>query len=351
MAGVIEPDDTPPENSFEASSENLATWAARTDNQWKDITRGNATTGYGNAAAGRNSLASSIASVVSGLADVVSDLGEVVGGIFDGWFGGGSTGAPSEVGYTIQAIRDAVVGGATVITVTSNGTRAIPSTITECYAIVAGGGENGTNGNSTFSSNQQMSPAGRGGSYKAQPLDVNTVKGQTLSITVGAAGGQSNVKLGATTLVSAQPGEVGGIANGVLGYTPTTSSPGSGGRGGYGMSGQDTPHTSGEDGEATAVAAKGLGGLSPSSGAGQAGTAGENADPAAAVKACGAGGGGGGGGASSSAAGDGGNGGPGGYPGGGGGGGGSGSNGGLAGSGTHGAGGIGAPGIVWLVYK
>ncbi|AXN53620.1 minor tail protein [Gordonia phage Ronaldo] len=350
MAGVIEPDDTPPAGSYEASVENLSTWSARSENQWKDITRGNARSGYDNAAAGRNSLFGQLSSVAAGLADVVSDLGTVVSGIFDNWFGGGSTGDPLEVGYTIQAIRDAVIEGATVVTVTSNGTRVIPSTITECHAIVIGGGENGQDGSNSLTGSATRTNGGRGGSFKSVPLDVNTVKGQTLTITVGVNGSATTVKLGATTLASAQSGEVGGIAVGVYGYTGTTSIPGDGGKGGYGAaSGQDG--VNGLDGTASAVAAKGIGGTVSSSSGPRNGTAGGNADPAASVKSGAAGGGGGAGGHTASLAGDAGSGGPGGYPGGGGGGGGCGANGGLAGSGDNGPGGTGGPGIAWLVYK
>ncbi|AXN53473.1 minor tail protein [Gordonia phage Fryberger] len=354
MAGVIEPDDTPPAGSYEASVENLSTWSARSENQWKDITRGNARSGYDNAADGRNDLFSQLTSVAAGLANVVSDLADVVGGIFDGWFGGGSTGDPLEVGYTIQAIRDAVVGGSTVITVTSSGTRAIPSTVTECFAIVVGGGENGQNGYNEMTSSDPgiMSLGGRGGSYAAVPLDVTTVKGQTLTLTIGSNGGRTSVNLGATELVGIQCGNVGGIASGVLGYTPTTSAPGNGGNGGYGSSANGNHlGVAGLPGTPSATAVQGAGGTYNNSGAGGNGGTGGNADPAAAVKSCGAGGGGGGGGGSRSLAGDSGSGGPGGYPGAGGGGGGAGAHGGLAGSGDNSPGGIGAPGIAWLIYK
>lgn len=294
--------------------------------------------------------------LLGGFGSVPAALAPIINGIVNGWFGGGGVGDPLQVQYTVEAIKDAVVNGYTVVTVTSSGTRAIPDTIVEAFHITVGGGETGANGvNSTDTPSPAQPIGGRGGGYLSGPLDVELIKGQTLTCTVAPTGGQSRIALGATVLASMRPGQQGGIAAGIFGYTESTSRPGGGGRGGIGryVGGDNPPGSSGTPGESSATTSGGTAGAYSNNSHGGNGGAGGNADPAAQVKSAGAGGGGGGGGGMDNAQvpKNGGAGGPGGYPGGGGGaGGGSGRNG-FGARGDNGAGGIGAVGIIWLIYK
>lgn len=279
--------------------------------------------------------------VVEGLTDLGLNVVGFFKGIYDTWFGGSSgSGTLAEATYTIEAIKDAVLNGYTVHTVTSNEAAwAVPSpTPMDSTAILIGGGEHGNNGSSGGGSGGD---GGLHGSYIAMPIDLTGIT--ALDIQIGTAGNLSYVReantttphSGAILAQSAIHGSPGGIAS-MLGLTVTASLPGSGGKG----SNYNT--SNGTGGESSSLA---VGGNRGSSGpAGRPGGAGGSVSAGSKTKCGGAGGGGGG--AATVALGGGGNGGPGGYPGGGGGGGGAYS--GLPGSSNGGAG---APGIVFLIYK
>lgn len=252
-------------------------------------------------------------------------------GIFNGWFGGGGTGTAAEVTYTIEAIKDAVINGFTVVTIVSDTVAWAVPAHAEFIAVMIGGGQTGT-----------TSIGGLHGSYSATPVDLTGIT--ALDIQVGTAGNVSVIREAAGTahtgpVVVQSPvhGGPGGIATN-FGFTPTTSLPGSGGN--AGVSG--TSNTSGLPGQSSALAVGGTGGSQGLSG-GDGGPGG-SVSAGAQVKCGGAGGGGGGG--ASGAVGSGGDGGAGGYPGGGGGGRALGWSG-----GPNGAAGPGAPGVVWLFYR
>lgn len=276
-----------------------------------------------------------------------ADLGEVIKNMYNGWFGSGSVKDPIEVQYTIQAIKDAIQNGYNVWTQTSSGTRTLPPDLNEAYAILVGGGENGSPG--TYQTSGVRTPGGRGGGFVCTPLDAATVSGQTLTLTVASPGNISTVKLGTTTLATCGPGSAGGIASGIFGYAPTTSTPGNGGEGGWGYN-QLTGNSSWGSGLAGGGSAAAFGGAGGTT-AGADGYPGGNANPAATTKSAGGGGGGGAGGIAAGGGGDGGNGGPGGYPGGGGGSGGCRGTSSVGTSGSNGAAGVGAAGIIWLVFR
>ena len=288
----------------------------------------------------------------------VENLTEIAQAIFSGWFGGGGgVGTPQEVKYTIESIKQAVINGSIVDTMVVSGNYVVPE-CTELKAIIIGGGQNGADGQPPDEgSSVKIAAGGLSGGFLAETLDAASLKGKTLSVTIGAPGSPTIIMNGGSEVARCDSGTAGGISVGVEGYTFTTSVPGNGGNGGAGfMKGwaSNTP----EAASATpgTGSAKGTGGSAggPSSGGtvGQPGTAGGNVSAGALTKCGGGGGGGGGEGRPLTIADkyDGGAGGPGGYPGGGGGGGGGAAKW-LSTAGISGAGGIGAVGVVWFVWR
>lgn len=293
--------------------------------------------------------------MVQGLTTALGDLGEGVQGavnnlaaiaasIFNGWFNStGGTGTPAEVTYTLEAIRDAVINGETVVTFAFDEVNwPVPTMMPDTVGtwIVIGGGQPGGNGGDASIGGGVGGIGGLHGSYKSVQVDLTGIT--HLDIKVGAAGNRTYVREANTTtphtgtviVESAPHGTAGGIST-TYGFTPTTSLPGSGGNGatggGVGTAGGSTP------------AATGGAGAGNNAFYGLPGGAGGSVSAGAQTKCGGAGGGGGG----SAVVGFniGGVGGPGGYPGGGGGGGGTSRN--MGGT----AGGSGAPGIAWFFYK
>lgn len=300
-------------------------------------------------------LVSFLSSLAANLVSLASKAASIVENIFKGWFGAppGTT-DPEQVQYTIEAVKDAVISGYTVSTITSSAANWAKPTCTEFVAILVGGGQSGTNGN-----DDAMSPGGLHGSYTVVQLDPSTLPA-TLDIEIATAGNRSRVRAGngsftgAVLAESGGPGYEGGQAS-VFGYQGTASLPGSGGMGAKGSS---DVTTAGAAGGTTPAAAGGLAGAAaPDRGSnGGTGGAGGNASVSAVTKCGGGGGGGGGSGGTGNfsagqRAGNGGPGGPGGYPGGGGGGGGGRGINSSIGSGSQGAGGPGAAGVVWLFYR
>ncbi|MFT9564021.1 Uncharacterised protein [Mycobacteroides abscessus subsp. abscessus] len=303
-------------------------------------------------------LANALSNLVDGLTKVGADLGSVIKGLFDGWFGGGGTGTPQEVQYTIQAIKDAVVNGYTVRTFTSSEVNWAKPQCTEMVAVLIGGGQNGPEG--VDGPQGPGSPGGLHGSYIVQQLVVADLPA-AFDVQVATAGNRSYVRVangshtGAVIVESGPHGSSGGTAT-TFGYAGTASQPGSGG---FGAAGGNTiggrEETPGGPGAPSTAAAGGTAGAAgKDANSGGDGGAGGNVSAGALTK-CGGGGGGGGGrgggGAAFQRAGNGGRGGPGGYPGGGGGaGGGRGMNA-TYGNGNQGPGGPGAAGVVWLFYR
>lgn len=299
-----------------------------------------------------------LANLVDGLTKVGNDLGSVIKGLFDGWFGGGGTGSPQEVQYTIQAIKDAVVNGYTVTTFVSSQVNWVKPQCTEMVAVLIGGGQNGAEG--VDGPQGPGALGGSHGSYIVQQLVVADLP-SALDIQVGTAGNRSYVRsangshTGAIIVESGPHGSLGGTAT-TFGYAGTASQPGSGG---FGAAGGNTiggrePTPGGPGVPSTAAVGGSAGAAGVNAGDGGDGGAGGNVSAGALTK-CGGGGGGGGGrgggGAAFQSAGNGGRGGPGGYPGGGGGaGGGRGLNA-TYGNGNQGPGGPGATGVVWLFYR
>lgn len=261
--------------------------------------------------------------------------------IWNGWFGSGGTGTPAQTQYVIESIKDAVINGYTVHTVTSDETNWAVPTHTEFVAILVGGGQDGGAG---FGSGTHTTGGGPGlnGSYIAQQLDLTGIT--ALDLQVGTAGNKSYARVANTTtphtgtvvLQSPDAGTTGGIATS-FGYTSTSSTPGNGGTG----EGIGSGHLAATAGTSTAAA---VGGAAGTPGFfGNPGGNGGNVSAGATTKCGGAGGGGGGSATGSFQAG--GSGGAGGYPGGGGGGGGCGS---IAAAGSAGPG---AVGCIWLFYR
>jgi hypothetical protein len=286
--------------------------------------------------------------MVMGQLQAVSDI---VSGIFNGWFGSGSTGDPAEVQYVIEAIKDTVTAGYNVTTFTSSGSWNKPAGVSEIIVILIASGANGASGSTAKNSagiTVQGGSGGQDGSYVVQQLEPADVP-NSVPITVGINGG--NTSFG--SLVTVSPGAAGGMAT-QFGFSETTSLPGAGGKGGNVVTASSA--ATGNTGGSSAVAGGGSGGTgrnASGNGSGNAGDAGDNANPAAVTK-CGGGGGGGGGGCYSAGTfvnATGGNGGPGGYPGGGGGGGGAAATaeaGNVAAGGTPGPG---AAGILWIYWR
>lgn len=263
-------------------------------------------------------------------------------GIFNGWFGGGATGDPQEVQYTIEAIKDAVINGFNVETKTVSGTWTKPENVTELVVVLIGAGENGEAGQGS----SRYSVGGRGGGYIAQQLDPETVAASTPYVVGVNNGAPSSFGSHVTTV----PGGS-GIST-TFGYTETSSAPGKGGSGGPG-SNDSSSSLPGTAGGATALAVGGTAGARGVNGsnAGGPGGAGGNVSAGSITKCGGAGGGGGGGGQGGFTEFSGGAGGPGGYPGGGGGGGGGKSTGTIVGVPVNGAGGLGATGVIWIFWR
>lgn len=285
---------------------------------------------------------------VMGQLQAVSDI---VSGIFNGWFGSGSTGDPAEVQYVIEAIKDTVTAGYNVTTFTSSGTWNKPPDATEIIAILIASGANGATGSTAKNSagiTVQGGSGGQDGSYVVQALQVADVP-NSVPITIGINGG--NTSFG--SLVTVSPGAAGGMAT-QFGFSETTSLPGAGGKGGNVVTASSA--ATGNTGGSSAVAGGGSGGTgrnASGNGSGNNGDAGDNANPAAVTK-CGGGGGGGGGGCYSAGTfvnATGGSGGPGGYPGGGGGGGGAAATAEAGNVATGGPAGPGAAGILWIYWR
>ena len=271
--------------------------------------------------------------------------------IVNGWFGGTSGGgAPADVQYTIETIKQAVINGYTVDTITSSSSYAKPSTTISELVIIAIGGGNPGFGGSSGSTTAGGAPGngGTNGGYLKVNLDPTAIT-WPVSVTIGSAGNPSSFGSYVTTT------QGGGGIQSEFGYLYTSSTPGSGGRGGTGgyKNGTSANYgTRGDTGDASAVASGGGGGLAtvlPAS----TGSAGDNVSAGAETKCGGAGGGGGGGGnpTGTLVQAKGGNGGPGGYPGGGGGGAGGGAGFNTGGVGGGGTGGAGAAGVLWVFWK
>ncbi|MCH5645180.1 hypothetical protein [Gordonia sp. ABSL49_1] len=271
--------------------------------------------------------------------------------IFNGWFGSGATGDPAEVQTTIEAVKDAVLNGYTVTTITSTTAGwSVPSGLTELSVSIIGGGENGA-----ARSGYNGGNGGRGGGHTVLQLDPTAHS--TLDITVGTAGGHTIVRAGnvsphtGAVLAEVGAGMSGGTPSaGGMAMAPVSSGP-SGGGGGGAASNNLAPDPgsgggSGQPGESSDDGGGGAAGTPYETAltAPAAGNAAGNARSAASFpKAGGSGGGGGDGGGFYITGGTGDSGKAGGYPGGGGGGGG--------GGGAGGAGGAGASGVCWLFYK
>lgn len=308
--------------------------------------------GVKNTANTANTNASNAQSAASNVTSTVTDGFK---NIWNTWFGGSAaTGTPTEVQQTIAAIKQAVIGGYTVDTFTSNGTWNKPANLLEWYGIVIGGGGKGNPG-TTSSTNADVRLGGTGGSsggYIAQqiaPADVPA----SLSVTVGVAA-STNGANGAITsigsLVSSSPNGSG--ISSLMGYTPAASTPGAGGAGGQATG---SAGSAGTAGGSTPLATGGAGGAGKTGGSGTAtaGGAGGTASLTGPTKAGGGGGGGGGGnGSTGSGTKTGGAGGNGGYPGGGSGGGGAAVGGGTVGSSqVAGQPGTAPNGVAFIIYK
>lgn len=263
-----------------------------------------------------------------------SNVTDFFKGMYNTWFNRASAeGTVAEATYTIEAIKDAVINGYTVVTHTSSTTMwPVPDPMpTEFIGILIGGGQNGGPGGNGV--------GGLHGSYIALPIDMTGVT--HLDIEIGTPGNLSYIRVanqsaphtGAILAQSAAHGSAGGIAS-PLGLMASSSTPGSGGNGAVG----DNDATPGQSSSLAAGGARGANGNF-----GASGQPGGNVSAGSQIKCGGAGGGGGG--KALVALNQGGSGGPGGYPGGGGGGAGS-SNSVIQKNGA-----AGAVGVVWLFYR
>ncbi len=281
---------------------------------------------------------------VQGVEELADQVGDGFKSWWNHWFNRtDGDGSAAQIQQVAESIRDAVLNGYNVHTVTANETNWPVPSHTEAIIIAIGGGEQGQGGINNTSAIGRI--GGRSGSYIAQPVNLTGVA--ALDTQIGTQGNKSYVRVANTTtphtgtvvLASPDLGTVGSIA-GPLGYTPTSSTPGRGGNGGGMGTGRDLPQA----GESSALGAGGAPG-------GNNGTWGTPGQPGGSVSAgsatkCG-GGGGGGGGAAVQSLNVGGNGGDGGYPGGGGGAGGN-----CNGTANQvGRGGAGAIGVVFILIR
>ncbi|WP_182871628.1 hypothetical protein [Mycobacteroides abscessus] len=308
----------------------------------------NAITGVRNTA---NSAQSTASNAQSAAGSALSNVTQVAQSIFNSWFGGSTAaGTPAEVEQTIAAIKQAVINGYTVDTITSSASYDRPSAnITDLVVIGIGSGSNGYAGSSgTTSAGGVAGSGGLNGGYLALKLNPAAIT-WPVDVTIGTNGNDTSFGPYLTTTSGA-----GGI-QGDFGYQATSSTPGSGGAGGTGgfKAGTSANYgTTGRTGVSSAAASGGTGG-SPSALPAGPGTAGDSVSAGAEIKCGGAGGGGGGGGnpTGTLAQGRGGDGGAGGYPGGGGGGGGGGAGWSTGSKGSGGSGGPGASGVLWVFWK
>lgn len=298
------------------------------------------------------------ATAVEGLVDLGNDVVDIGNdllatgqAIVNGWFGGTSGGgAPADVQYTIETIKQTVINGYTVDTITSSQSYAKPSTtLSELVIIAIGGGRNGAGGSSgTTTQGGAPGLGGVNGGYLKVNLDPASIT-WPVSVTIGTAGNDTSFGSYTTTV----PG--GGGIQGEFGYIATSSTPGSGGdggRGGYKNGTSANYGTVGETGGSSAVAGGGTGG-SPYVLPATVGTVGDTLSAGIETK-CGGGGGGGGGGGNPTGTlvqAKGANGSNGGYPGGGGGGGGGGAGYNTGSQGSGGSGSFGATGVLWVFWK
>lgn len=290
-------------------------------------------------------------SAVEGLVQLGND---VVGGfqaITNGWFGGSTaTGTPVEVQATIETIKQAVINGYTVDTITSSRSYDKPAAnITELVVTGINAGSSGFGGQSgNTSAGGVGGSGGLNGGFLALKFNPNSIT-WPVDVTIGVNGNDTSFGSYLTPTSGA-----GGI-QGEFGYQATSSTPGSGGAGGTGgyKAGTSANYgTAGRTGIASAAAGGGTGGSASAMPAGN-GTAGDSVSAGAETK-CGGGGGGGGGGGNPTGTlvqAKGGNGGAAGYPGGGGGGGGGGAGFSTGSQGSGGTGGPGASGVLWVFWK
>lgn len=279
-------------------------------------------------------------------ATAVDTSNQIVVDVQAGWEDTVPSGTPTQVFTTMSEVRDAVLAGYTVTTITSSTLAWVVPTHTEMIAVIVNPGQNGDN-----ASTSTAGAGGLHGSYIAQQLDLTGIT--SLDVKIGTAGVKNQVRVangsytGTLLVEGATFGGVGGIAT-AFGFTPTASVPGSGGDG---TNGTGTVTTTAESGDDSVLATGGAGGAGRGSGGnGNNGSAGGSVSLGAAVKCGGAGGGGGSGAVQNFGANNnGGTGGAGGAPGGGGGGGGGRGAGGAGG--TAGSGGAGGAGVIWLFYR
>lgn len=290
-------------------------------------------------------------SAVEGLVQLGND---VVGGfraITNGWFGGSTaTGTPVEVQATIETIKQAVINGYTVDTITASQPYDKPATnLTELRVSAINAGSSGFGGQSgNTSAGGVGGSGGLNGGFLSLKLDPDSIT-WPVDVTIGVNGNDTSFGPYLTPTSGA-----GGI-QGEFGYQATSSTPGSGGAGGTGgyKAGTSANYgTAGRTGIASAAAAGGTGGSASAMPAGN-GTAGDSVSAGAETK-CGGGGGGGGGGGNPTGTlvqAKGGNGAAGGYPGAGGAGGGGGAGFSTGSQGSGGTGGPGASGVLWVFWK
>ena len=288
-------------------------------------TKATAAQGTANAAQTAAGAANALANAATSAANnALSGVTQVAKSIFDTWFGGSTAaGTPAEVQQAIEAIKQAVINGYTVDTITASGSYAKPSESTRELVVAGmGGGSSGAFGsNGTTSAGGVRGLGGLNGGYLVLRLNPDAIT-WPVPVTIGTNGNDTLFGSYLTTVSGA-----GGIQSD-FGYQATSSTPGNGGAGGtggYKAGTQANYGTAGSIGIASAAANGGSGGSATSLPAG-AGAAGQSVSAGVAIKCGGAGGGGGGGG-----------------------GGGAGFSSGSQGAG--GAPGPGATGVLWVFWK
>lgn len=300
---------------------------------------------------------------VQGLGDLEDSVVSGFQNMFNSWFGGSSAvGTPTEVATTIEAIKQAVIGGYVVDTFTSNGTWTKPPNLIEWYGVAIGGGGKGMPGEGVVDTSGAIHEGGVGGSsggYIAQQIEPAAVPA-SVAVSIGTGATTNGADGGITSigsLVSSSPNG-NGIST-ITGYLSTSSMPGSGGKGGSasGGAGSGGTATAGTSGGSAALGAGGAGGqgkVGTGNQVGNSGSTGGTASLTGPTKSGGGGGGGGGGVGGSGGLGSsytGGSGGNGGYPGGGSGGGGTSCRGGSYGTMNAGNPGNPAHGVAFIIYK